>query len=158
ISFANAKDLFISGLIDDKNGGTCASMPVVYAAVGRRLGYPIKLATAKAHVFCRWEGLDSPNPAWRQRFNFDAAGSGFSTPADSYYRKWPAPISDQEVASAPYLKSLTPAEELAEFLASRGHCLLDNGRIEEAQVAYAAAHRLAPQSKLLFAFLADSID
>jgi len=36
IDFKNSKDLFIHGMIDDPNGGTCVSMPVMYVAVGRR--------------------------------------------------------------------------------------------------------------------------
>ena len=56
INFSDSRDLFIHGIIGDGEGGTCVSMPVLYVAVGRRLGYPLKLVLAKAHVFCRWEG------------------------------------------------------------------------------------------------------
>jgi hypothetical protein len=89
VSFNNSKDLFIHGMIGDSNGGTCASMPILYAAVGRRLGYPIKLSTTKEHIFNRWEGMNCPNPEWRQRFNFESTGPGFSTFSDDYYKKWP---------------------------------------------------------------------
>lgn len=157
VSFRNSKDLFIHGMISDSNGGTCASMPVLYAAVGRRLGYPIKLATTWEHLFNRWEGLDSLNPNWRQRFNFESTGPGFSTFADDYYKKWPKIVTDEEVKSCGYLKTLTPAEELAEFLADRGHCLLDNDRLHDAQLAYGFAHQLAPDSRLMLAFFSDSV-
>ncbi len=40
-------------MIADDNGGTCVSMPVLYTAVARRLGYPVKLVLAKGHAFCR---------------------------------------------------------------------------------------------------------
>jgi hypothetical protein len=40
---------FVFGVTDGP-GGTCASLPVVYAAVGRRLGYPIRLVTTKCHL------------------------------------------------------------------------------------------------------------
>jgi hypothetical protein len=49
--------LFLHGLTQGR-GGTCLSMPVAYVAVGRRLGYPLKLVTAKGHLFARWESLD----------------------------------------------------------------------------------------------------
>lgn len=49
--FSNALDLFIHGMIDCENGGTCSSMPVLYTAVSRRLGYPVHLVLAKGHVF-----------------------------------------------------------------------------------------------------------
>jgi hypothetical protein len=44
-----------------------------------------------------------------------------------------------------YLVSLWPAEELAQFLANRGHCLLDNGHAKEAFDAYAMAKDFAPK-------------
>lgn len=48
------EDSFVYGVIYGP-GGTCATLPVVYAAVGRRLGYPIRLVCTKQHVFARWE-------------------------------------------------------------------------------------------------------
>lgn len=50
--FRDSRDLFIHGMLFS-NGGTCASMPVLYVAIGRRLDYPLKLVHAKAHVFAR---------------------------------------------------------------------------------------------------------
>ena len=87
--FKTPKETFLHGLLDHEDarkafGGNCVSLPVLYAAVGRRLGYPIKLVCAKEHVFCRWEGLDSPNPAWRDRFNFDGAGNGSASTRTSF--------------------------------------------------------------------------
>ena len=49
--FADSRDIFLHGLIGDRHMGTCSSMPVLYATVGRRLGYPLKLVTTKAHLF-----------------------------------------------------------------------------------------------------------
>jgi hypothetical protein len=45
---ANSKDVFIHGLLGENLLGTCASMPVLVAAIGRRLGYPVNLAGASA--------------------------------------------------------------------------------------------------------------
>ncbi len=146
--FTDCRDLFIHGLIDSDNGGTCVSMPVLYVAVGRRLGYPLRLVVAKRHIFCRWNGD-------RERFNMESTGPGFDSFDDEYYRKWPGPISDEEVARGEYLKSLTPSEGLSVFLASRGHCLFDTGRLREAHDAYAGACRLMPQSCDNRGFLAD---
>ena len=67
---------FIHGVLQGE-GGTCASIPVVVAAVGRRLGFPIKLVKAKCHLFARWEGEG-------ERFNIAVNNTGFDTP-------WPAP-------------------------------------------------------------------
>ena len=76
-------DSFIHGAIQGQ-GGTCATLPIVYAAVGRRLGYPIKLVSARvgdvaSHCFARWDG-DS------EQFNIEASAQGLSCPPDDYYR------------------------------------------------------------------------
>jgi len=146
IDFTRSQDLFIHGMIADTNGGTCVSMPVVYTAVARRLGYPVRLVLTKGHVFCRWD-------AHGERFNIEATNKGLNCYDDTYYKTWPFKISDAEVKAGRYLVSLSPAEELASFLASRGHCLLDNGRTREAVDAYAAAHRLAPQDPAYLAWM-----
>lgn len=149
--FRNSEDLFLHGLVDNDNGGTCVSMPVLYVAVGRRLGYPVYLVLAKRHVFCRWDDGHG------DRFNFDGAGAGIASEPDEYYRAWPAPISEEEIARGEYLKSLTPVEELGLFLGIRGHPLFDCGRLDEARAAYAAACRLMPQSQDLRSFLEDTM-
>ena len=143
VDFTCSKDLFIHGIIDDPNGGTCVSMPVLYVAVGRRLGYPLYLVVAKAHVFARWDRADRG-----ERFNIEGAGEGFSSYPDEHYTVWPMRLTEADLASGCYLKSLPPAEELAVFLATRGHCLLDTGRATEALDAYAAAQRLAPRDPI----------
>ena len=102
---------------------------------GAAVGLAGQARSRQGSRFCRWESE-------KERFNIEGSGQGFSRQEDGYYRKWPLPISDNEIKAGLYLKSLTPQEELASFLASRGHCLLDNGRTAEAQVAYALAHQL----------------
>ena len=150
IDFKNAQDLFIHGMIDNGNGGTCASMPVLYTAVAQRLGWPVKLVHAKGHVFCRWENE-------KERFNIEGTNHGYKRHDDNHYMKWPHPISEQEVKAGIYLKSLTPPEELAGFLAARGHCLEDNGRIAESRVAYASSSPVGTRSPEYEAFLANTM-
>ena len=53
--FQNSRDIFLHGLLSGERTGTCSSMPVLYAALGRRLGYPLKLVTTKGHLFVRWD-------------------------------------------------------------------------------------------------------
>jgi len=149
IDFRRSQDLFIHGLTGNDNGGTCVSMPVVYTAVARRLGYPVKLVLTKAHVFCRW---DAPT----DRFNIEATNAGMNSFPDEYYLAWPEKVSEAEARKNRYLVSLTPAEELASFLASRGHCLIDLGRTKEAFEAYAAANRFAPDHPAYLAWAVDA--
>ena len=149
VDFRNAKDLFIHGMINDRNGGTCASIPVILTAVARRLGYPVKLVATKAHLFCRWE-------APGDRINLESSCVGLNTYKDDYYRTWPFVINEQTVREEHYLVSMTPAEELSDFLVSRGHCLLDNGYTQEARDAYGAAVRLNPAVRHYRGFLAEA--
>lgn len=156
--FTSSKDCFLHGLVNDSNGGNCVSMPVIYVAVARRLGYPVKFVTSREHTFCRWEGLHHPNPAWRERFNFDAPGKGFSIDPDEFYLTWPKPSTSQQVEANQWLKSLSPSEELALFLLMRGHVLRDNSRFADAQVAYAVANQRWPQSHSIAFWLAKIVD
>lgn len=135
--FADAQDVFLHGLTGREPRGTCSSLPVLQVAVGRRLGYPLKLVTTKGHLFVRWE--DS-----HERFNFEAAGRGANRFSDDYYRHWPFEVTEDEVQAEGYLKSLSPAEELAVFLSIRGMCLGDANRFAEASESFLAAVRLSP--------------
>jgi hypothetical protein len=134
---SDSRNLFIHGLLSGY-GGTCVSMPVLYVAVGRRLGYPLKLANAKEHLFARWEEPGG------ERFNIESTSRGFSVRDDEFYRKWPKPITDEEVERGLYLRSLRPREELAEFFCHRGNCLRDNMAFLEASRAYSHAAQLSP--------------
>lgn len=79
--FADASSVFLHGLLGPKRQGTCSSMPVLYVAIGRRLGYPLKLVTTKGHLFVRWDGD-------RERFNVEATSHGLNRFQDDYYRHW----------------------------------------------------------------------
>jgi hypothetical protein len=152
-TFATAREGFIHGLLSGDKKGTCANMPVLYAAAGRALGYPIYLAAAKGHVFCRWQ-----NARTGERFNIEASGHGVTTPPDAHYAHWPRPITEAEVRHGIFLRNLDPAEELAHFMATRGHCLLDRGHVLDAIVAYGHAHRLAPTDPTCMSFLLAAIN
>ena len=128
--------------------GTCSSMPVLYAAVGRRLGYPLKLVTTKAHLFLRWED-------GKERFDLEATGRGMNRYDDEHFKRWPFPVSEEEIRTEGYLKSLTAVEEFAVFLSLRANCLKEAGQIQEAAACYAQAARLAPGSRSYVLLLAD---
>jgi hypothetical protein len=122
VFFANPNLVFITGCLNDSRTGTCASLPVLYVAIGRRLGYPMHLVTAKTHLFARWDnGRDTV-------VNLEAANSGgFTNPPDSYYRTWPLPISPEEEKAGCYLKNLSAAQALAVFLTIRAASLQATG-------------------------------
>lgn len=134
-------DSFIHGAILG-DGGTCASIPVVLAAVGRRLGYPIKIAETKAvkwgHFFARWDDPDG------ERLNLEASGNGLSTFDDNYYRTGRYALDPETEKAGQFLKSMTPTEELAAFLAERALRWRQYGRWRFMAEAYAWAVSLAP--------------
>jgi hypothetical protein len=134
---SDSRNLFIHGILTGF-GGTCASMPVLYCAVGRRLGYPLTMGEASEHCFCRWDD-DSG-----EHFCFDAAGRGCYIRDEDYYRKWPKPITPAQERNNGLIRRLTPHEELAAFAAIRGNCLFDSFCFVPAVEAYYLAHSIAP--------------
>ena len=133
-------DVFLSGLLGEHRMGTCASMPVLCVAIGRKLGYPLKMVAAKGHLFFRWDD-------GKTRMNFESTNGIHSYP-DSYYQQWPAPITDEEVQQGQYLRSLTPRQELAVFLSLRGQVFRFHRRTAEAVIANAQAHLLHPDLRV----------
>jgi hypothetical protein len=138
-------DSFIFGAID-KRLGTCATLPVVYAAVGRRLGYPLKLVSAKGphatHLFVRWEDPRG------DRFNIEATDKGMRCPPDDHYRTGRYEITPQIEQQGRFLTSKTPREELASFLAERYCCWKDLANHHRAVEAMAWAAALAPKNAM----------
>ena len=135
--FANPDLVFLTGLLGPERSGTCSSLPVLYVAIGRELGYPLKLVTTKGHLFVRWEGEG-------ERFNVETAGQGLNRFSDDYYRHWPFEITKEEELAEGYLQSLTPEGEFAVFLSIRGMCLREQGRWAEAAEAFRDAVKFAP--------------
>jgi hypothetical protein len=146
--FADPGKVFLHGLLGPERVGTCSSLPVLYVAVGRQLGYPLKLVATKGHLFVRWEGAG-------ERFNIEATSRGSNRFDDDHYRHWPLEISPLEEQTEGYLQSLTPAGELSAFLSIRGMCLREAGRLPEATESFSAAARLSPQCHSYQALLAD---
>ena len=119
--FGNPRDLFVHGVTEAEHEGTCASLPVLYVAIGRRLGYPLKLVECKGHLFVRWEDA-------KERFNIEGTNRGLNCYPDQEYMEWPWPISKDELETGMYMKSLSPKRELSAFLELRALCLKQHGR------------------------------
>jgi hypothetical protein len=141
-------DLSIHGVLEGR-GGTCATLPVVFIAVGRRLGYPLRLVAAalrkdgelRFHSFVRW---DEPGG---EHFNYETTGRGFCALSDDHFRD--NGLTRQEEQWGGLLKSLTPREELSAFMEQRGFCLLDTTGFRQAANSFAWAWALAPHNKFI---------
>jgi len=137
--FANPNSIFLTGCLGESRIGTCASLPVLYVALGRRMGYPMYLVAAKGHLFARWDDGKGT------RVNVEAANAGgYTSHPDSYYRTWPHALSHNEEERGGYLENLTAQQCLAIFLTSRTACLEAKGQRADAIAAASAAFRLAP--------------
>jgi hypothetical protein len=141
--FTDSRADFLHGIAAGR-GGTCASLPVLLAAVGRRLGYPLKLVTTALHLFARWD-----DPAG-ERFNVEINETGLNTHPDEHYSTWPVDIRGTKwETETRFLRSLTPREEVAHTWAKRGHNLRANGRLKEAVDCFATACSIVTDDRLL---------
>ncbi len=138
--FTDARNLFLHGVIETKQG-TCSSLPPLYIAVGRRLGYPLKLVTTAEHFFARW---DEPG---RERFNIECTSRGLNTHPDEYYLTWPAHVPPDQLTTFGLLKSKTPRDELADLITVRGNCWQATGDYRQAAHSYARAWGLVPHNQ-----------
>ena len=140
-NFDDPEDSFIHGLLGPHQTGTCASLPVLLVAVGRRLGYPMHLCLAPAHCFCRWDGRGE----W---FNIEYHEGGLNSHDDEHYRRWPEPwtqrLGERERGNPTFLINLTPQQELAYCAHTRASQLDVAGRRAEAVAVAHVARRLWP--------------
>jgi hypothetical protein len=143
-------DVFLHGLLQGK-GGTCANMPVLYVAIGRRLDYPLKLVKARSHLLVRWEDAT-------ERFNIEATNEGVNCEPDDYYRTGRFAITSKQEKDGCLLQSLTPRAELAEFLAERGYCRRDLGDYRHAVKCFVWASAVTPENKFYARDLIDALD
>ena len=137
--FSRSEHVFLHGVLA-AGAGTCSSLPPAYAAVGRRLGYPLKLVSTCRHVFLRWDGGSG------ERFNIECTSPGLVAHPDEYYLRWPRPLPAEQSRRYHALQSLTPVQEIASFLANRGHVWFEHRQYKHASNSYAQACELDPEN------------
>ncbi|MCL2649213.1 MAG: hypothetical protein FWD61_19810 [Phycisphaerales bacterium] len=135
----NSQVSFIHGLLSPRCLGCCASNPVLFAAIGRRLGYPVKIILTIQHVYNRWVDAN-------EQFNMDGSMKYIGGDEDHHYidrwRPW-RPMERAALNKSVHVP-LTPRQELATFLFGRSICLSANLRFEEAREACEIARRMFP--------------
>jgi hypothetical protein len=115
---SDSKNIFIHGLLNGSHYGTCASMPVLLAAVARRLDYPVNLAGTKFHWYVRYEDYNN------KHFNIEpTVTEGFLTPSDEEYKTDQFACTEEEIKEHGWLRPYSHAEILSEFLSHRSVCL-----------------------------------
>lgn len=108
-------------------------------AVGRRLGYPLRLVRTFQHFFARW---DEPGG---ERFNVECTSRGFVSFHDDYYLTWPRTLTPEEASRRRLLRSLDKDEETACFFTQRAVCFGENGNMMDAALSFAAAADFDPR-------------
>jgi hypothetical protein len=136
-------DSFIFGIIQG-DGGTCASLPVLYCAVGHRLLYPMYLVHTNGgsarHTFVGWDDGEV-------RFNIEATAEGMGTPDDDHYRTGRFQITPEIERRGRFLKPNNMRQSLAGFLAERAvHCR-DASAYQEAVESMGWAAALHPENE-----------
>ena len=155
--FTKPEDQFIHGMLPGQphaaTGGTCVSMPVLCAAIARRLGYPVHLVTTQAHVFCRWDGEFRGKA---ERFNIEASGERLSNFEDEHYLNWPHRVTPDQIARHGFLASMDTNESIALFVSASAHAMHDTERFDRAIATYMRAARLDPSRELYRMFAASA--
>lgn len=142
--FSSSADVFIHGLLTGKHYGTCASMPFLYVAVGRRLGYPVTIAARKYHLYLRYDEGNG------KHLNMEATENrGFATPTDEEYRTGQYPMTQEEIDACGWLRSLSNKEILGICLLNRAHCLRSMKRHDDEIAAFDQAARYLPDTALM---------
>jgi hypothetical protein len=145
---------FVHGLIDNKLG-TCATMPVLYMAIGHRLGWPIHAVVSRDHMWARW---DDGRPGGT-RFNLEATNAkssegvgSFSSLTDREYADWlhtPSPA----ITSGSDFTSLTARQALGVFLQGRAGYWSEHGNGNKAVTDLELAVRCFPANVDIVRFL-----
>jgi hypothetical protein len=140
--FADSKDVFIHGLLGGKHYGTCASLPFLYVAIGRRLSYPVTLATTATHFYVRYEEGNG------KHLNVEATEHrAFLTPSDDKYKNpWELRLSDDEVKGMVYLQPMSNKEILGHSLLTRSAVLRSMKQYEKQAETWATAARYLPDT------------
>jgi regulator of sirC expression with transglutaminase-like and TPR domain len=138
---SDSTEVFIHGLLSEKRTGTCSSLPTFSIAVGRRLGYPLKLILCPRHTLYRWDDGTSV-------INLQPSDVGGHTRPDEFFHTWPEKWSADDFAMVErtkvWMHSMSPRQETSKFLCNRALLLREHGRFDEALRAIDAAARFNP--------------
>jgi hypothetical protein len=118
------------------------TLPVLYAALGQRFGYPIAVAHTWEHFYCVW-GVGTNS------FCFEAAGNGFEKRSHDDYRNFRRPVTACDEQAHGFLRRLTRRELFAHFADERSNCLQEQFRFDEALEASFMATRSSPHIQQL---------
>ena len=95
----------------------------------------------ESHLFARWESADG-----KDRFNIEGTNQGLNTPEDDYYKRWPYPMTEQEVRSGFVLKIADTSGGTRDLSANARSLLEWQGSLARREGAYPGGRRPWPRS------------
>ena len=142
--YADPENVFLNGLMERRRDSS-ASMPVLHVALAWRLGWPVSLACAGTHLFCRYDDGEVTHNIEATTFG----RGGFRSHPDEYYRRQFG-IPSIAVSCGSDLRSVSAREMLALFIAIRGFHFAAVGRIREAERDLLLARHGFPRNRVLY--------
>jgi len=133
---------FVHGVVTRKQG-TCCNLPVIYLALGQRLGFPIRAAMAPRHTYLQWVYADGSH------VNFDVTSrKGMMVDSD-------ANIREADINTCPdfyqehVFRAMSARELLGSFLRNLGDVYAARKYLRHAVVAYSNALFCYPDNPVL---------
>ncbi len=142
--YADPMNVFLNGLMDRRRG-SCASMPALHVAIGWRLGWPVSLACANNHLFCRYDDGEVTHNIEATTFG----RGGFRSHPDDYYRQQYR-IPEIAVSCGSDLRAVAPREMLGLFIAIRAMHYANVRQMRNAEGDLLLARYLFPHNRLLY--------
>jgi hypothetical protein len=145
IDHGNLDHKFTIGIFKDGTG-TCSSLPVVWTALGQRLGYPIRLAVAPEHLYCIYDD-------GTEKINIEATGSSHLGIRDEATIEKECPPA--LVKNGTFMRPLSNRELIGVFLGLRAEIWAARKDMEKALSDFQRAHELVPYNTNIASWLAD---
>ena len=144
VSYTDPGDLFLHGVMDTRQG-TCGNMAALHVELAWRLGWPLHLACAGPHIFCRY---DDGQVVHTVECTNNSQG-GFQSHPDEHYQESRG-VPDVAIECGSDLRALTPRQMFGLFVGLRGRYREDTGLLTEAETDYLLARTLFPENRRLY--------
>jgi len=143
------EDLLFQSAYNNKQDSVFSNV-IWLVAVGQELKYPLKLASVPGRLCAVWN--DGKN-----RWFILPTAEGNEVLTEDQYRK-EFPVTEDEIKKQNLYHEYTQSEVWAAFLQMRGKFMDQKGFPQHAALAYAAAHRFAPNTPLFSENLESAVD
>lgn len=117
----------------------CITMPLLYAVIAQRLGYPVRVVIAPEHTFLRFD-----DPALKEKnIELSTSHAGYESDAGYTYR---LNISNRGITSGAYLRTLTKRQHLSYLLMQNALVYSKSGDIDRAKAYLEIAQKIDPRN------------